>query len=103
MNTAAIASNVRLRSSQSRKLSGATGPRAARGGRSQTITRRSGSGNGSGRISVASTSANIALFAPMPSASVMAASAVNPGARRNCRSANLRSFHTCSSHPMVFM
>ena len=48
---------------------------------SQIMTRRSGSRNGSGRSSVASTSAKIALLAPMPSASVSVATSVKAGER----------------------
>ena len=57
--------------------------------RSHTMTRRSASGYGSGRTSVASASANIALLAPMPSASVRTATAVNAGDDFSCRNANL--------------
>src|SRR5581483_4953182 len=45
-----------------------------------TRTSRSGLGNGSGRISTASTTVKIATFAPMPSASVRTAMAAKPGA-----------------------
>ena len=55
-------------------------------------------GYGSGRSSVASTSAKIALLAPMPSASVSVATSVNAGAVRNCRNANLMSSRNSSSH-----
>ena len=48
---------------------------------SQIATSRSGSPNGSGRSSVASTSAKMALLAPMPSASVSVATSVKPGER----------------------
>ena len=48
-------------------------PRGRRRCVSQIVTRRSGSPYGSGRSSVASTSAKIALLAPMPSASVSVA------------------------------
>jgi hypothetical protein len=44
-----------------------------------TWTRRSASGNGSGRSSTAFTTLKIALVAPIPSASVSAATSVKPG------------------------
>ena len=44
-----------------------------------TITRRSGSWKGSGRSRIASTSAKMALLAPMPSASVLTAMNVKAG------------------------
>ena len=46
---------------------------------SHNITRRSGSGNGNGLSSTAFTKLKIAVFAPMPSASVITAMAVKPG------------------------
>jgi len=48
-------------------------------------TSRLGSGNGSGRSITACTTVKIAVFAPMPSASVSTAAMVNPGARRSMR------------------
>src|SRR5687767_973882 len=44
----------------------------------------------------------IAVFAPMPSASVSTATAVKPGFFSNCRKANLKSFITQSLHGMNF-
>jgi hypothetical protein len=93
----AIRSNVLARSFQSRRLSGDTPLRGDIGVRSQIITSRSGSVNGRGRSSVASTSANMALLAPMPSASVIAATHAKAGARRSCRTANVASPPNSSS------
>ena len=53
----------------------------------QTVITRSGSGKGRPRRSVAFTTLNISVFAPMPSASVRTAVATNPGCRRHVRSA----------------
>ena len=53
---------------------------------------RSCCGKGSGRSMMESTSEKIAVFAPIPSASVSTAVSVNPGDFRNCRNANFRSF-----------
>ena len=50
--------------------------------RSHIITRRSARGNGSGASSSAWTTLKMAVFAPMPSASVKTATAVKPGERR---------------------
>jgi len=50
-----------------------------------TVASRSGSENGSGCSSVAFTTLNIVVFAPMPSASVSAATAANPGFRSQVR------------------
>src|SRR4029077_1135246 len=52
---------------------------------------RSASGYGSGRSRTALTMLNIAVFAPMLSASVKTATRVNPGDLRSWRKANLRS------------
>src|SRR4029077_2054750 len=52
---------------------------------------RSASGYGSGRSRTALTMLNIAVFAPIPSASVRTATRVNPGDLRSWRRANLRS------------
>ena len=93
-----IRSNVRLRWSQSVRFSGETPSLGDGSVRSQIITRRSGSRNGSGRSSVASTSAKIALLAPMPSARVTVATSAKPGERRNCLSANFTSSRSSSSH-----
>ena len=54
-------------------------------------TRRSGWVKGSGRRSAASTRLNIALLAPMPTASTTTVTRVNPGARRSERAAYRRS------------
>jgi len=91
-------SNVRVCSSRSRRVTGDTGTRGNVGARSHTMTRRSGSGYGRGRINVASASANMALLAPMPSASVIAATAVKAGDTFNCRSANLTSSRRSPIH-----
>src|SRR5256885_5613267 len=53
---------------------------------------RSGSGPGMGFNSVELTTLKMAVFAPMPSASVSTATAVKPGFFSNWRKANLRSF-----------
>ena len=85
---AAIDSNVLLRVAHSRKFSNSIRLRACCcGPHSSTITRRSGSRNGSGRNKAASARANIALLAPMPSASVSAAASAKPGEAFNCRTA----------------
>src|SRR5437016_6108390 len=55
-------------------------------------TSRSGSRYGRGRSSTALTTLKIAVFAPMPSASVSTATAVKPGFLSNWRKANLKSF-----------
>ena len=75
----AMPSKVRVRSRQSMRFGGDTRLRDPLSVRSASITRRSGWCAGSGRSSVASTSAKMALLAPMPSASVAAARAVNAG------------------------
>src|SRR5207245_10099168 len=49
------------------------------------MTRRSGSGNGSGRSSTPSTMEKIAVVAPLPSASIRMAVTVNPGDLRSWR------------------
>ena len=54
---------------------------------SQSSTSRLGSVNGSGFSSTALTRLKIAVFAPMPSASVRIATPVNPGLPRSVRSA----------------
>jgi hypothetical protein len=51
---------------------------------------------GSGRSMIESTSEKIAVFAPIPSASVNTAVSVNPGDFRNCRNANFRSLSMVS-------
>jgi hypothetical protein len=48
---------------------------------SRMLTRRSASGKGSGLIRTESMALKTAVFAPMPSASVTIATAVNPGVR----------------------
>src|SRR5262249_3104451 len=62
-------------------------------------TMRSASRYGSARISAASTTLKIDVFAPMPSASVMVAMSAKPGARISRRAERRRSFArrlTCS-------
>jgi hypothetical protein len=53
---------------------------------SRTRTSCSGFGNGSGRSSTASTTLKMAVFAPMPKASVKTTTAVNPGFFQSIRS-----------------
>jgi hypothetical protein len=50
-----------------------------------TLTRRSESRKGSGRNNSAFTTEKIAVFAPIPSANVMIATAVKPGALASIR------------------
>ena len=78
----AIVSKVRLRAFQSSMFGRRGEARASRSDVSRIVTSRSGSVYGSGRSSVASTSAKIALLAPMPSASVATAIARERGRRR---------------------
>src|SRR5437762_11687494 len=65
---------------------------------SDNDTRRSESGYGRGFSKTPLTRLNIAVFAPMPSASVCTATAVKPGFFSNWRKANLRSFITQCLH-----
>src|SRR5258708_6332811 len=58
----------------------------------KTRTTSSGLEMGSGRKSSASTMLKIAVFAPIPNASVSMARPVNPGARRNKRNAYRKSW-----------
>ena len=51
------------------------------------MTSRDGSANGSGRRRMPRTTLKIAVFAPMPIASVNAATSVKPGERRSVRTA----------------
>ena len=87
--TAARRSNAVARARQSRKL----GCDAENSGQppsgllSQIRTRRSGSANGSGRSTTVLTTEKIAVFAPMPSASVSNAMSVKPGVFTNILSA----------------
>src|SRR5216117_589624 len=60
--------------------------------RSHNVTTRSGSGYGSGLSRTPWMMLNIAVFAPMPSASVSTATAVKPGFFSSWRKANLKSF-----------
>src|SRR5437899_2519010 len=69
---------------------------------SETNTNRSGSWNGGGRNTTAFITLNIAVFAPMPSASMSTATTVKPGFFNNCRTANLRSFITQCLHRIHF-
>src|SRR5258708_27875829 len=55
---------------------------------------RSASGYGSGRRRTALTMLKIAVFAPIPRASVTIATAAKPGFLRNCRSASRKLFIT---------
>jgi hypothetical protein len=55
------------------------------GGTCQTWTKRLGSLNASGRSNAPFTTLKIAVFAPIPSASVITAMAVNPGLFRSWR------------------
>ena len=95
---AAIDSKLRVRSLQSAKSAGLTEIRGVSFRRSHTAISRSGAVNGSGRSSVASASAKIALLAPIPSASVSTATSANPGAAFICRAANRTSSRHSSSH-----
>ena len=52
-------------------------------GASQILTMRSGFGKGSGFSSTASTTLNMAVFAPMPSASTPTATIAKSGSRRS--------------------
>ena len=85
---------------QSERFRGDTPERPPAGARSHSITTRSGSRNGSGRRSAASTSAKMAAFAPMPRASVMTATSVKVGAAFICRSAKTTSCLNSSIHIM---
>ena len=51
------------------------------------VTRRPGSGNGSGLIKSAFTTVKTAVLTPMPTASVTSAIAVKPGVLRSIRKA----------------
>src|SRR5690242_8727149 len=97
----AIFSKVRLRAFQSSMFGGDAKPLGVDGDFSQIVTRRPGFGYGNGRSSVASTSAKIALLAPMPRASVNVATSVNAGAVRNCLIANFTSSRNSSSHKVI--
>ncbi len=81
----AIPARVRLPSRQSRKFGYGTDPLAKFGLLSWKVTRRSGSGYGSGSSSTPSMIENSAVLAPMPSARVSSATAVKPGLRRSTR------------------
>ena len=73
---------------QSEKFADETGLcGSASGVISERTTSRSGSTNPNGRNSTASTTVNIALLAPMPSASVSTTASVNPGLLRSERAA----------------
>src|SRR2546428_201792 len=61
-----------------------------------TVTRRSGSGKGNGCSSVAFTTLNIVVFAPMPSARVNTDTVANPGLRIHMRTANRTSLRKVS-------
>src|SRR6266850_1013102 len=66
--------------------------------RSPNETSRSDSGYGNGRKSAALTMLKMAVFAPMPSASVSTATAVKPGFFSSWRRANFKSFITQGHH-----
>src|SRR5271156_711912 len=66
-------------------------------------TKRSGCAYGNGRMSTLSTTVNIAVFAPMPNASVSTASAANPGDFRSIRKANLRSCPKVSTRNLLLL
>src|SRR5712671_3283444 len=76
-------------SSRSAKV---TGPMSFDGKVSFNCTRRSGCAKGRGRRSTALTTLKIAVFAPMPRASVQIAARVKPGTLNNVRSAKRRSW-----------
>jgi hypothetical protein len=95
---AATDSNERPCSRQSRKFAGATGFQPS----CSTVTSRDGSRYGSGRSSTALTTEKIAVFAPMPSASVSTATAVKPGFLRIVRTPNLTSCIRVSTKPPPF-
>ena len=80
-----IAAKLRLRPAQSSMFNGDASPRDVVGVRSQARTICAGSGNGSGRSSVASTNAKMALLAPMPRAIVRMAVAAMSGFLRSIR------------------
>jgi hypothetical protein len=88
---AAIVSKLRLRSRQSTKLGFDTATRVPFSVCSHSRTMRSGDGYGSGLSSTPWTTVNMAVFAPMPSASVRIASAAKPGRLMSIRSAWRRS------------
>jgi hypothetical protein len=85
--SAASPSNDRTPARQSRKSGSEAVSRPIATCRPQTITRRSGSGYGSGRSSTPLTMLKMAVVAPMPIASVATTAMVNPGLRRSERSA----------------
>src|SRR6266481_5652626 len=62
---------------------------------------RDGSLNGSRRRNRSLTKLKIAVFSPMPSASVRTATRVNPGDLRSWRKANFRSFISFSQQSLV--
>jgi hypothetical protein len=93
-----MCSKLWLWACQSRKSAGDTAPslRLMRGRRSQTITSRSGSANGSGRSSTALTTEKIAELAPMPKASATTATSVKPGFFKSIRTPYLMSCQSVS-------
>src|SRR3989442_5911238 len=66
------------------------------------VTSRSGSLNGRGRNNTLPTTLKIAVFAPIPSASVSTVTTVKPGFLSNWRKANLRSLITQGFHWINF-
>ena len=89
LGNAAIDSNEADCKAQSTKSAGVTRCRAAGacGSARQIVTRRSGSGNGSGRRNTAHTALNIVVVAATPSVSVTTISADRPGLRTRFRQA----------------
>ena len=95
--------SVRLRSRRSMNVPGETAPRSMpwSGFASHTRTSRSGSAYGRRAMTTAWTTANTAVFAPMPRLSAVTALSVKPGALRRPRTAWRRSCARSSSHPML--
>ena len=97
--TIAMDANVRLSFCQSRKFGYEIEPVAKLGLLSRSSTSCSGSGYGSGFSSTPFTTEKSAVFAPIPSASVRIATAVNPGDFARIRRPNRRSCINRSSAP----
>ena len=91
--------NCELCSLQSRKFAGAglTWFSFRLGTVSQTVTMRSRCGNGNGRSSMASIELKTVVFAPIPKARVITATAVKPGRFHNCAARN----GTSCSRPVI--
>ena len=86
-SSAVTASKDLVLARQSRKLAGDVGPCMGPARPDQTCTMRAGSRNGSGRISTVSTTLNIVLLTPMPSARQTTVSTENAGLPTSVRSA----------------